>query len=289
MTAVCQQEPSVGNSAIVNDPELQRILAHTQASRGPVVILTGAGISAESGIPTFRGEEGYWTVGSRNYQPQELATWSAFQEMPDEIWAWYLYRLGICRGADPNPAHAAVVACERGLGDRFTLITQNVDGLHLRAGSTPERTFQIHGNIDFMRCAEECHTGIYPIPESVGMKQKGEKLSDDEAALLRCPKCSARSRPHVLWFDESYNEHFFKFDSSLAAASDCRLLIVVGTSGSTNLPNQVVGLALASGAKVIDINPTRNPFSKLAETGGGMWIESGAVAALPAIVARLIA
>lgn len=274
---------------MVDDPQLEQILAHTQASRGPIVMLTGAGISAESGIPTFRGEEGFWTVGSRNYHPQELATWSAFREMPDEIWTWYLYRLGICRAAAPNPAHDAVVACEKALGDRFTLITQNVDGLHLRAGNAPERTFEIHGNIDFMRCADECHTGLYPIPEGVGMKQKGDQLLADEVALLRCPICGARSRPHVLWFDETYNEHFFKFDSSLAAASACRLLIVIGTSGSTNLPNHVVGLALASGAKVIDINPTRNPFSQLAETGGGKWIESGAVAALPEIVARLIA
>ncbi|HVV49677.1 MAG TPA: Sir2 family NAD-dependent protein deacetylase, partial [Polyangia bacterium] len=102
---------------------------------GPIVFLTGAGISAESGIPTFRGAEGYWRVGSRNYQPTEMAAAAAFARMPEEVWRWYLYRRGVCRAAAPNDAHRALVALERRLGARFLLVTQNVDGLHLRAGS----------------------------------------------------------------------------------------------------------------------------------------------------------
>src|SRR5688500_3238942 len=92
---------------------------------GRVVVLTGAGISAESGIPTFRGKEGYWTVGSREYHPQELATHEAYAQMPLEVWAWYLYRRGVCRAAGPNAAHTSLVALERALGDRFALVTQN--------------------------------------------------------------------------------------------------------------------------------------------------------------------
>ncbi|MCA9686135.1 MAG: RNA polymerase subunit sigma, partial [Myxococcales bacterium] len=107
--------------------ELDTLLARTEPKK--VVVLTGAGISAESGIPTFRGPEGYWTVGAREYHPQELATLQAFNRMPREVWHWYLYRRGICRAAEPNPAHFALVELERALGDRFTLITQNVDGL----------------------------------------------------------------------------------------------------------------------------------------------------------------
>jgi len=99
---------------------------------GKVIGLTGAGVSAESGIPTFRGKEGYWTVGSRDYHPQELATHEAFTEMPWEVWAWYLYRRGVCRAAAPNAAHEAFVRLDKALGDRFALITQNVDGLHRR-------------------------------------------------------------------------------------------------------------------------------------------------------------
>src|SRR5580765_1561727 len=131
---------------------------------GGVVALTGAGISAESGIPTFRGKEGYWTVGSREYHAQELATQAAFREMPWEVWAWYLYRRTVCRAAAPNAAHHALVELDARLPDRFALITQNVDGLHRRAGSPDARTFPIHGDIDLMRCARDCVVDRWPIP-----------------------------------------------------------------------------------------------------------------------------
>src|SRR5690606_22392762 len=117
-----------------------------------LLFLTGAGISAESGIPTFRGPEGYWRVGSTNYRPEELATFAAYSAMPDVVWGWYLYRRGVCRAASPGPGHMALARAEEVLGDGFHLITQNVDGLHLRAGNSPERTYAIHGMIDFFRC-----------------------------------------------------------------------------------------------------------------------------------------
>ena len=98
---------------------------------GLVLALTGAGISAESGIPTFRGEEGYWTVGSREYRPEEMATFAMYSRNPDEVWQWYLYRRTVCRAADPNPAHDALVTLEQTMGDRFRLITQNVSNPNL--------------------------------------------------------------------------------------------------------------------------------------------------------------
>src|SRR2546430_4762370 len=97
------------------------------ARGGGVVALTGAGVSAESGIPTFRGKEGYWTVGAREYHPQELARYDAFEAMPWEVWAWYLYRLGVCRRAQPNAGHRALVELGTAMPDRFALVTQNVD------------------------------------------------------------------------------------------------------------------------------------------------------------------
>ena len=107
------------------DSALSRLLDDAVRQPGPVVVLTGAGISAESGIPTFRGAEGYWTVGSRNYRPEELSTFEAFARMPAEVWSWYLYRRSVCREAAPNPAHRALVELESALGDDFVLITQN--------------------------------------------------------------------------------------------------------------------------------------------------------------------
>src|SRR5688572_10403206 len=133
--------------------DLADLLARAASDGGRVVVLTGAGISAESGIPTFRGPEGYWRIGSVNWRPEQLATFAAFTAMPQAQWAWYLYRRGVCLAARPNAAHRALVDLERALGERFRLVTQNVDGLHLRAGSSTTRTLQIHGNLHFARCA----------------------------------------------------------------------------------------------------------------------------------------
>lgn len=270
----------------MSDP-VDLCIERAASAAGPIVWLTGAGISAESGIPTFRGEEGYWRVGSRNYHPQQMATWSAFEQMPDDVWAWYLYRRAVCRAAGPNAAHAALADDERALGDRFLLITQNVDGLHLQAGNSLARTYQIHGNIDFMRCADECEPEPLPLPAEVPVEwARGRPLGPAEREALVCPRCGARARPHVLWFDETYDEEHFRFDSSRRAALETALLIVVGTSGSTNLPMQVGALVARRGAPMIVINPEPNPFTDFAEAHGA-FLEGTAGQHVPALARRL--
>lgn len=250
------------------DAELKQVLADFASGGGRITVLSGAGISAESGIPTFRGPEGYWTVGAAEYHPQEMATLGMFRHSPDEVWAWYLYRMGVCRAASPNPGHHALVHIERLFGERFTLITQNVDGLHLRAGNSPARTFQIHGNVFFMRCAGSCGNDALPIPTAVQGKARGEKLTAADRELLRCPKCGGRARPHVLWFDECYDEASFRFESALRVAGETDLLITVGTSGATNLPNQVALVVRREGGLLVDVNVEENHFSRLALSGG---------------------
>jgi NAD-dependent deacetylase len=268
---------------------LSALLAEFSGGSGSLVVLSGAGISAESGIPTFRGKEGYWVVGSREYHPEDLATFAAFSERPEVVWPWYLYRRTVCRKAQPNAGHLAVVALEQKLGDRFLLITQNVDGLHLRAGSSRERTYQIHGNIDFARCGRECSGGeIWPLPEDLPAKGKGEDLTAAEKEILRCPKCGGWARPHVLWFDECYDEEHFRFESSIRAATQAAVLVVIGTSGATNLPTQVGGLALRGGALIVDVNPEPNPFSQMAAAAKrGFYLQGPATRFLPAIVEAL--
>lgn len=252
----------------------------SKLGHAPLVFLTGAGISAESGIPTFRGEEGYWTVGSTFYRPTDMATNAAFRRMPDDVWSWYLYRRTVCNAAEPNPAHHALVRLEKVLGDRFLLVTQNVDGLHRRAGNSAERIFEVHGNINQMRCWNECSLKPMPMPEGLGPKGKDQPLTDQEKALLVCPACGGPTRPHVLWFDECYDEERFRFQSSLAAVSRAGALITVGSSGATNLPMQMAQMAHGKGAILIDINPQINPFAQLAQAGGGVWMNQAAVAAL---------
>lgn len=266
------------------------LLREIAAGEGKITVLTGAGISAESGIPTFRGPEGYWTVGSKVYHPQEMATFWMFTHQPDEVWKWYLYRMGVCAAAAPNPGHDALVALEQHFGDRFTLITQNVDGLHLRAGNTLARTLQIHGNVFFMRCSLECSEAVYPIPPEVRPKSKEEHLTDSDRERLRCPLCGARSRPHILLFDESYNEHHYHFYSALKAAQQTALLIVVGTAGATNLPNQVANEVHQRGGAFIDVNIEPNPFSQLAQKSTrGFFVQEPSATALPAMAATMIA
>ncbi|MHA1984506.1 MAG: SIR2 family NAD-dependent protein deacylase [Candidatus Hodarchaeales archaeon] len=211
-----------------------------------IVALTGAGISAESGIPTFRGKEGYWKKGSENYSPMDLAMFTTFLRDPDLVWEWYHYRRGVCAEASPNPGHHAIAKLEKIISEsngekQFHLVTQNVDGLHLRVGSNLETTYQVHGNINFKRCKVECTETIYEIPE-------GE-------ILPKCPNCGELARPHVLWFDETYNEIYFKFNSSHQLASTLDLLFVIGTSLQTNLPYQIVTRCLSRGVPIIDINP----------------------------------
>lgn len=265
--------------------EIRNVLRDVAKGNGRITVLTGAGISAESGIPTFRGPEGYWTVGSKVYHPQEMATFSMFTDQPDEVWKWYLYRMGVCRRAHPNPGHLALVAMEKQFGERFTLITQNVDGLHLRAGNSLTRTYQIHGNVDYMRCSLECHEATYLIPAEVEAKSSGDSLTETDRHHLRCPLCGARSRPHILLFDEYYNEHHFHFYSSLKAAGETALLIVVGTAGATNLPNQVAREVYQKGGIIIDINIETNPFAQLAEgSKRGFFIQEPSASALPALL-----
>jgi NAD-dependent deacetylase len=255
---------------------------------GRIVALTGAGVSAESGIPTFRGKEGYWTVGAREYHPQELATHAAFEQMPWSVWAWYLYRRGVCRRAEPNAGHHALVRLAAALGDRFALVTQNVDGLHRRAAADASgaQIYAIHGDISQMRCAAECTTERYSIPDAIPALDKGDDVAPALRALLVCPRCGGMTRPHVLWFDESYDEERYHFDTVRRLGGETALLIVAGTSAQTNLPWHLVTLAARAGATIVDINVEDNPFGEIAARTGGV-IRGPSAAALTAIADRI--
>ena len=253
--------------------------------RKSITFLTGAGISAESGIPTFRGSDGYWTVGSKVYQPQEMATRAFFQKEPWEIWRWYLYRRGVCSQAKPNEAHHALVRMEQAKPAVFHLITQNIDGLHTLAGNSDRHLYEVHGNGHQMRCAARCSLERYPIPAGVLDKPDDKTpLTDEERALLVCPRCGHHTRPHVLWFDEYYEEPLYRSDTAMAAAASASVLITVGTSGATSLPVNAVIAAERRGAILIDVNPEPNPFQQFAEDHGGLWLPGSSSQWIPTLV-----
>lgn len=267
------------------------VLAAARDRSGPLVVLTGAGIAAESGIPTFRGADGYWQIGSRHYRPQELATLTAFSAWPAEVWGWYLYRRGICRAAEPNAAHHALVDLERARGDDFVLVTQNVDGLHLRAGNSPERTWQIHGNLHWFRCSADCGAARQPIPDALPLAwERGRIPTAAERQLLRCKACGADGRPHVLWFDECYDEDHYRADSALRVVRRAALLLIVGTSGSTTLPLRMAQAAAERDVPVLVVDLEPGVFGALAgRCRHGAFVAGNASQQVPALARALVA
>jgi NAD-dependent deacetylase len=257
------------------------------AMTGRVVVLTGAGVSAASGLPTFRGPEGWWTVGSRVHRPEELATAAFFAGHPEVVWEWYLFRWTCARQAEPNAAHRALADLAGVLGERLTLVTQNVDGLHRRAGSPPERTFEIHGNLDVMRCAASCRSGLVALPESLRPWRNGRRLQPRERESLLCASCGDWMRPHVLWFDEFYEEALFRSDSSLACMESADLFLVIGSSGATTLPLLMLQRARARDVRVMVVDPQRSPFSDAA--GPAATLCAPATTVLPLLVGTLAA
>lgn len=250
----------------MNKKELEDILKEVllKEKKNLFTFLTGAGISAASGIPTFRGKDGYWVSGSKNYKAQEIGTYKMFQVASMEVWKWFLYRKSITEAAQPNTGHHKIKEIEDLLQDRFVLISQNVDSLHKKAGSSAERTYLIHGDFDFVRCGDECSRELYPFPEGIDLKNRDKDIiTEAEWKLVRCPKCGEDLRPNVLWFDEYYNEHYFKSESALRAAKNTGVLFIIGTSGATNLPMELARTVLQYGGYVFDVNIEDNQFTEL--------------------------
>jgi NAD-dependent deacetylase len=218
----------------LQDERLVKVLRG--ASR--VAVLTGAGISAESGIPTFRGEQGLW----KRFRPEELANFDAFMANPTLVWEWYHFRRDIVRNAEPNPGHLALAQWESGVSE-FSLITQNVDGLHRRAGSA--NIIELHGNIMRDRCLD------------CGEVREGTEHEDVEE-LPHC-SCGGRLRPDVVWFGEMLPEG--AIETAFRAAAECELCLSVGTSAVVTPAANVPMVALRNGATLVEINPEPTPLS----------------------------
>ena len=229
-----------------------------------ISFLVGAGLSAESGIPTFRGKDGYWVSGSKNYKAEDIGTFRMFNLASQEVWKWFLYRKSVTEKAKPNPSHILLKEIEDNLENHFALISQNVDSLHRKAGNSEERTFLIHGDFDFVRCGDECSKELYPFPKEINLTDRNKDIiTESEWKALRCPKCGEDLRPHVLWFDEYYDEKYFKRDSVLKISKHTGILFVIGTSGATTLPQMVARNVLAKGGMIVEVNIEESYFSNL--------------------------
>lgn len=214
-------------------------LLNRLASAKSVAVLTGAGVSAESGVPTFRdAQTGLWA----KYNPEDLATPRAFRRNPRLVWEWYAWRRELVAQAKPNPAHLALAEMEK-LFPQFHLITQNVDGLHQRAGS--RKVIELHGNITRTKCFNE-GTIIATWPDTGEVPPK-------------CPNCGGLLRPDVVWFEEPLPET--EMDQAVQASMTCDIFLSIGTSSLVYPAASLPFTALRSGATVIEINPQPTPFT----------------------------
>jgi NAD-dependent deacetylase len=206
------------------------------------VALTGAGVSAESGVPTFRdAQTGLWS----RYRPEDLATPQAFRRRPGLVWRWYAWRRALVEAVEPNPAHRALAALEQRLPG-FHLVTQNVDGLHRRAGSA--RLLELHGDLFTTLCSAEGN----PVAQ---WKESGQLPPD-------CPRCGAPLRPGVVWFGEMLPEPTLTEAFRLSAG--CQLFLSIGTSSLVHPAAALPRLALEAGATLVEINPHATPLSESA-------------------------
>lgn len=233
---------------------------YNKKNRNLFTFLTGAGISAESGIPTYRGIDGIWVKGTKFHKPEEFGTFAYFKENPEEVWQYSLFRKKMFESAQTNNSHHEIAAIEKLLQDRFHLITQNIDNLHRRSGV--ERIFEIHGNNREIKCSNGCKE-IHHLPIEIEGKDIDEDLNQKDIELLKCKECGSWMRPNILWFDEYYDEKTNKKFSSLKVAKNSGILFIVGTSGATNLPMAIAETTLKYGGTIVDINTEDNLFTKL--------------------------
>lgn len=233
---------------------------HWLAESKRVAVLTGAGISAESGVPTFRGKDGLW----QGFRATDLATPEAFARDPKLVWNFYNWRRELLAPLQPNPAHRALVRLEEKV-PQFSLITQNIDDLHHRAGS--KNLVELHGNIWMVRCTQcqvVSRNKEVPLPE-----------------LPACNECGGLLRPHVVWFGEQLDPTML--EKAVAVISSCDTMLVIGTSALVQPAASLVIVAQEQGARVVEINLEATPYSHKLDIA----LRGRAGEILPQVVERL--
>lgn len=223
------------------DDAIQDLRARLSNAKS-VTVLTGAGISADSGVPTFRGAEGLW----KDFRPEELASPDAFERDPKLVWEWYNWRRELLATKRPNPGHEALVELEQRY-EQFWLITQNVDGLHAAAGS--RKLSEIHGNIWKIRC-----TGC-------GVVEDNQDVPIEIPP--KCSSCFGLLRPHIVWFGESLDPEDLR--RSYEALRSCEILLIIGTSGLVYPAASFGPVAKDRGAFLAELNLDPTPNSDLVD------------------------
>ncbi|CAN5744039.1 NAD-dependent protein deacetylase [soil metagenome] len=234
-----------------------------------VVVSTGAGMSRESGIPTFRdAQEGLWA----RFNPEELATERGFRTAPARVWGWYAHRRRAIMSCEPHPGHGALVALERLLPE-LVVVTQNIDGLHQASGSAD--VIELHGSIRRSKCLDHGHPFASAFDEEIA---GGEDAEQDPPP---CPDCGSPLRPDVVWFGEMLPAA--ATTRAREFAEQCDVMLVVGTSGMVWPAAELPFVAERSGACIIEINPDPSEITRIAD----VFLQGRAGEVLPALVQAL--
>jgi NAD-dependent deacetylase len=248
-----------------------------------VLVITGAGVSAESGIPTFRGKGGYW----RNLDPTQLATPEAFARDPELVWQWYRERRHRIRNAQPNAAHEAIARLAQCAG-KFLLVTQNVDDLHKRAGLPMGKMVQIHGDIFVSKCSH-CDWNRYDYLAShtygAASEQEQEQEQEQGKGLPKCPECDELMRPGVVWFGEQLPWNEIERVENYLERGPCDFVIVIGTTAAFGYIIDWARRACTRDGELIEVNPEETPLSRFATR----LVREPAAVALPQVVDALLA
>jgi NAD-dependent deacetylase len=245
-----------------------------------VLVITGAGVSSESGIPTFRGKDGYW----RNLDPIKLATPEAFARDPELVWQWYRERRQRIRNAQPNAAHEAIAKLAQ-RANEFLLVTQNVDDLHKRAGLAKSEMVQIHGDIFLTKCSR-CDFNRQSTADSVAAASHGpanEYQERQENGVPKCTKCGALMRPGVVWFGEPLPLRETERVEDYLQRDPCGVVIVAGTTATFGYIIDWALRASRGGRELIEVNPEETSLSRFATR----LVREPAAIALPRLVGEL--
>lgn len=256
---------SRGSERCVGEGKLEEA-ARAVASAKLVVVATGAGMSRESGIPTFRdAQEGLWA----RYDPMELASRDGFRRDPARVWGWYNYRRGLIAAVEPHAGHRALAELE-GMVPRVAVVTQNIDGMHRVAGS--REVYELHGNINRFKCFAADHPVDDEIPVST---------VDGDLEPPVCSRCGSPVRPDVVWFGEPLPPGVFEEAERLASA--CEVMLVVGTSGIVYPAAMLPSTARAAGAVVVEVNVERSELTM----GVDVFLQGRAGDVLPRLVSHV--
>jgi len=234
-----------------------------------LAVLTGAGVSKESGIPTFRDAlDGLWA----RYDPAELASPDAFARNPQLVWDWYAHRRETAESCRPNPAHEALARLEN-LLPQVVVITQNVDGFHQQAGSSD--VIELHGNLHRYKCSRDCQGERTPVPVSDYLQYTSTR------SVPVCPNCGGLARPDIVWFGEMLPPA--AIERAFAVAQSCDVMLVIGTSGMVQPAARLPQIAHLQNAVLIDVNPQPDALQSVTD----VFLQGRAGDILPKVLAAI--